>query len=70
MRLSKEELIEIVQKIMNAEGSEEELNRMMAIVERSVPHPNMSDLIFWGEEERSAEDIVEQALKYEPELLL
>ncbi|MWC27341.1 hypothetical protein GON22_04485 [Paenibacillus sp. MMS18-CY102] len=55
---------------MNAEGSEEELNRMMAIVERSVPHPNMSDLIFWGEEERSAEDIVEQALKYEPELLL
>ncbi|GMK38553.1 hypothetical protein PCCS19_16070 [Paenibacillus sp. CCS19] len=69
MKPTKEELIEIVQKIMCAEGSEEELDSLILLLEQNVPHPNVSDLIFWNEEELSAEDVVEQALSYKRELL-
>ncbi|WP_317966763.1 bacteriocin immunity protein [Paenibacillus sp. CCS19] len=69
LKPTKEELIEIVQKIMCAEGSEEELDSLILLLEQNVPHPNVSDLIFWNEEELSAEDVVEQALSYKRELL-
>ncbi|BCB02166.1 bacteriocin immunity protein [Bacillus sp. KH172YL63] len=69
MRLHKEELIKIVEKIINAEGSEEELDNLIDVVEKNVPHPNVSDLIFWNEDELSAEEIVEKAMKYRPNLL-
>lgn len=69
MTLNKEELIKIVEKIINAEGSEEELDNLIDVLEKSVPHPNVSDLIFWNEEELSATEIVEEALKYKPNLL-
>lgn len=69
LRLHKEELIKIVEKIINAEGSEEELDNLIDVVEKNVPHPNVSDLIFWNEDELSAEEIVEKAMKYRPNLL-
>ncbi|WP_289137177.1 hypothetical protein [uncultured Brevibacillus sp.] len=48
MQLSKEDLIEPVGKIMNVEGSEEEIDRMIVILKQNVPHPEVSDLIFNG----------------------
>lgn len=69
MKLNKEDLIKIVEKILNAEGSEEELDNLIDILEKNVPHPNVNDLIFWNEEELSATEIVEEALKYKPNLL-
>lgn len=69
MTLNKEELIKIVDKIMNVEGSEEELDNLIDVLEKNVPHPNVSDLIFWNEEELSAAEIVEEALKYKPNIL-
>lgn len=66
MTLNKEELIKIVEKIINAEGSEEELDDLIDVLEKNVPHPNVSDLIFWNEEELSAAEIVEEAFKYKP----
>ncbi|MFE5321528.1 bacteriocin immunity protein [Paenibacillus sp. NPDC056579] len=64
--LSKEELIELVRKIMNVEGSEEEIDNMIDLLKYSVPHPEVSDLIYWNENELTAEQVVEQALSYKP----
>ncbi len=69
LKLNKEELIKVVEKILNAEDSEEELDNLIDILEKNVPHPNVSDLIFWNDEELSAAEIVEEALKYKPNLL-
>lgn len=65
-QLSKEDLIELVRKIMNVEGSEEEIDRMIEILKQSVPHPEVSDLIFWNENDLTPEQVVELALSYKP----
>lgn len=65
-QLSKEDLIELVGKIMNVEGSEEEIDRMIEILKQSVPHPEVSDLIFWNENDLTPEQVVELALSYKP----
>ncbi|MCG1021434.1 bacteriocin immunity protein [Sutcliffiella horikoshii] len=62
MKLTKEELVILVQKILKADGSEEELDNMIDTVEQNVPHSNVSDLIFWNEEGLSAEEIVNRTL--------
>lgn len=53
-QLSKEDLIELVGKIMNVEGSEEEIDRMIELL-KQVPHPEASDLIFWNENDLTPE---------------
>ncbi|MFC7443160.1 bacteriocin immunity protein [Laceyella putida] len=62
---TKEELIELVRKIVNAEGTEEELDEMLDLLERRVPHPEVSDLIYWDERNLTPEEIVEEALDYQ-----
>lgn len=65
-KLSKLELIELVEKIMKSKGTEEEIDNMIEELERNVPHPEVSDLIFWNEEELTPEQIVDIALAYKP----
>ncbi len=65
-KLTKEELIELVRKIMYAEGTEEEIDKWMDVVEANVPHPEVSDLIFYPKKEMSPKEIVEEALSYKP----
>ena len=64
--LSKEELIALVSKLMRAEGTGRERNEWLKLLERNVPDPDMSDLIYWPKREMTAEEIVETALAYEP----
>ncbi len=64
-KLSKEELIELVEKICNPKLSDEEVSEYVDILESNVPHPAPSDLIFWHDEELSPEEIVTTALAYE-----
>ncbi|GBF75677.1 putative e9imm peptide [Paenibacillus sp. 598K] len=66
---SKEELVELVDKIMNDAGTEEEIDAMIDELRQHVPHPSVTDLIFWPEEELTAEEIVERALDYRPIIL-
>ena len=61
-KLSKEELIELVKKICDPKLSDEEVSEYIDILEKNVPHPAPSDLIFWNDEELSPEEIVEIAL--------
>jgi len=69
MGLSKKELVELVDKIMQGEGTEEEIDEMINLLEKNVPHPEVSHLIFWPEKELTPEEIVEEALNYKPILL-
>ncbi|SHL02940.1 Colicin immunity protein / pyocin immunity protein [Anaerocolumna jejuensis DSM 15929] len=66
--LAREELIELVKKIMDCDGTEEEIDNMILELEENVPHPEISDLIFWGED-KTAEQIVDIALNYKPIIL-
>ena len=65
-KLSRLELIELVDKIMKSKGTEEEIDNMIEELEKNVPHPEVSDLIFWNEEELTPEQIVDIALAYKP----
>lgn len=66
-KLSKEELVELVNKICNPKLSDEEVSEYIEILEDNVPHPAPSDLIFWNDEDLSPEEIVEIALAYKEE---
>lgn len=69
-KVRREELIELVEKIMACEGGEEQMYRRVQIFENNVPHPAASDLIFWPKVDgNSAEEIVDEALSYKPNLL-
>lgn len=46
IQMRKEELVELVRKIQNCEGNEEEVDRMIEILEANVRYPEISDLIF------------------------
>lgn len=66
-KLSKEELVELVNKICNPKLSDEEVSEYIEILENNVPHPAPSDLIFWNNEDLSSEEVVEIALAYKEE---
>lgn len=65
-KLFREELIVLVNKIIECEGSEDEINEMLEVLKRNVPHPEVDDLIYWNEEELTTEEIVDKALAYRP----
>ena len=65
-KLTKKELVELVRKIAESEGTEEEIDQFIDVLEQNVPHPEVSDLIFYPEEEMTYEEIVEKALSYKP----
>ncbi|MEK4043311.1 hypothetical protein NSU18_06575 [Paenibacillus sp. FSL H8-0048] len=69
MSLSRQQLISLVTKIVNAEGTEAELDEWMEVVASNVPHPGVSNLIFWNEPELTPEEIVDAALSYQPIVL-
>ena len=65
-QLSKAQLVELVQRIVNHEGTEEEVDGWVLTVERNVPAPGITDLIYHSREKLSPEEIVDRALAYKP----
>ena len=64
--LSKGDLIVLVQRLIDADGSEAELDDLLALLSTNVPHPTVSDLIYYPSDPAiSAERIVELALTYQ-----
>ncbi len=45
--MTREELIEIGNKIVNCEGTEEEQDQLYELFSKSVPHPNGANLFFF-----------------------
>ncbi|MFK8910786.1 bacteriocin immunity protein [Streptomyces sp. YS-3] len=69
--LTHSELVDLVQRIMDGEGTEEEHSALVETLERNVLHPRVSDLIYYPENEGyerelTATQVVEAALAYRP----
>lgn len=67
--IKKEELIEIVRRIIDCERYGEDTDFYVNLLEVNVLIPGVLNLIFWNEEELTLEQIVEKALSYKPVLL-
>jgi hypothetical protein len=63
--MTREELINLVVEITTTKGkTEEEINILVDVLERNVPHPAVTDLIFY--ENLTPEEVVDKALSYKP----
>ncbi len=62
--MDKKELIDLVDKIKECDGTEEEIEALIDLLNKNVPDPNVEDLIFYNE--LSSEEIVDIALSYKP----
>ena len=66
--IAREELIEIIERIRNADRNSE---FYLELLERNLPHPRISDLIYWPRKEGLAdnptsEEILNKAMNYRP----
>ena len=64
--LSREAVVALVKKLLAAKGTEEEQKEWLGLVVASVPHPTVSNLIYYPDVMLSAEEIVDLALNYSP----
>ncbi|SKA06308.1 hypothetical protein SAMN04488128_102546 [Chitinophaga eiseniae] len=62
--MTRSELINIVRKIANAEGSEKEQDRLLDLLMQNVPDPDVANYIFC--DDLTPEEIVDKALAYKP----
>ncbi|HEX9509494.1 MAG TPA: hypothetical protein VF939_03365 [Puia sp.] len=62
--MTREELIELVKKISTADGTEDEINKMVELLKQNVPDPRVTNHIFYAE--LTPEEVVDRALAYKP----
>ncbi len=65
-RLSRDEMIRLVERLKLGEGDEAEATEWVAKLEQSTSCPHISDLIFYPDEDLTAEQTVDKALTYRP----
>jgi len=65
--MTRQELIDLVRRIMRLEAKGATLDEWVWQLVQNVPHPGVSDMIFWPDRERTAEEIVDEALAWKPE---
>ncbi|MBS5145456.1 MAG: hypothetical protein KHY89_08145 [Butyricicoccus pullicaecorum] len=64
-RLSKEEIVELIEKITDCENqSEEEIDRLTERLQQGVLDPQILDYIYWTE--MPPEKIADTVLQYKP----
>jgi len=65
---NRDELVAIVQKLLDGEGDDAEVASWLAELSANLPHPAISDLIFYptGDREPTAEEIVDEAMTVPP----
>lgn len=63
-KLSRDELIDLVRKIIDCDGSEEEIDEMIFLLEENVVDPEIINYIYY--DDKTPEEIVELALAYKP----
>lgn len=68
-KLSREELIELVEKIGKAQGTEQEMDAWIAVLRANLIDPEVTDYIFWPKKKMTPEEIVDKGLAYKPILL-
>ena len=71
------DLIKIGNKIINCQGTEEEIDRLIELFNKNVPHPNGANLFFYPEnynarkDDRSkynptVQEVIDKALNFKP----
>ncbi|MFD6994382.1 hypothetical protein [Streptomyces sp. NPDC059943] len=65
-RMSRDELISLVRRIMAGEDSEEVGDQLMERLAEQVTDPLVSAYIFYSSPELSPEEVVDKALAYRP----
>ncbi|QUQ71160.1 bacteriocin immunity protein [Kutzneria sp. CA-103260] len=68
-RLTQEEMIALVERVIRHGGDEDQISEWLDQLARGIPNPHIGDLIFWpakGEEDLTAEQIVDKAMQYRP----
>lgn len=61
-----QEVIALIEKLVDASRSEEERGQVFEMLERYVPHPAASDLIFWPQKELTYREMAIEMLTYRP----
>lgn len=74
--LSRDELVALVRRIMNAQGAEEKIHHWERVLGANVQHPAPSALIYWPDQapgfenpDPTADEVVDFALAYPPRIL-
>ena len=68
-RLTRDEMIALVERLMRGEGEDSEAGEWIGQLERSIPNPHIGQIIFWpepDEKDLTAEQIVDKAMQYRP----
>jgi hypothetical protein len=67
-KLSREELVDLVKKIMAVDGTQDELDQFIDLLIKNVPHPEVTNLIYYPPDGKdfTAEEIIDLALGYKP----
>ena len=66
---NRKELVVLVERLMSGEGAEREVDDILLELKSKVIHPRVIDLIYYCNEEMTAEQIVDKMLEYKPILL-
>jgi hypothetical protein len=70
--MTRPELVALVERILSGEGTEEEQAELRRTLERNVPHPRVTDLIYYPrlegfeQDDLTAGEVVDAALAYKP----
>ena len=78
--MTRDELIELGNKIVNCEGTEEQIDKMIELFDNNVPHPNGANLFYYPEKYNARtvdiskynptiEEVVVICLSYKPIIL-
>ena len=67
--LTKGQLLELIVKLSEGDGTEQDEDDWLVLIEANVPHPTVTDLIFYSEPSLSPEEVLEETLSYKPILL-
>lgn len=63
-KMNRDELIELVGKIMNCDGSEQEIDEMTCLLTQNIIDPQVTNYIYF--ENLTPEQVVDNALSYKP----
>ena len=75
--MTREELIEIGRRIVEGDGTEQEIDDLMEVFNKNVPHPDGSNLFFYPESyiarrdnisdyNPAVDEVVDKCLSYKP----
>ena len=66
MALSRTELVELVKKVADSQGTDDEVAEWMELVMNETGCPNIGEYIFYTEPEMTPDEVVQKAMSYKP----